>query len=290
MRTRTPAVVLSAFAVWALLVCPLLGRIARAQTGNAEIDRGIGLYNDLEYEKAAEALANALAGSAALTKQEATEGYKVLGLSYVALGREEQAKQAFKKLLAANPAYELPSTESPKALDLFEQVRATLPKTGAGAVQLTQAASPVRPGKGSPITVSIALVDDGLKTKGVVVYHRVRGQKGYSSVTAAPGPGSGRFNAIISGTFVNPPAIEYYVIATDAGGQALDAEGSAEEPMVLVVDQEAGAATPIYGKWWFWTAVGGVLVAGAITAIALSGDDGGGGDATVNITVTYPTP
>jgi hypothetical protein len=39
--------------------------------------------------------------------------------------------------------------------------------------------------------------------------------------------------------------------------------------------KEDPAASPIYEKWWFWTGVGAVVVAGAVTAIALSSSGGG---------------
>ncbi len=31
-----------------------------------------------------------------------------------------------------------------------------------------------------------------------------------------------------------------------------------------------GAARPLYARWWFWTALGAVVVAGVVTAVALS--------------------
>ncbi|HOX46826.1 MAG TPA: PEGA domain-containing protein [Myxococcota bacterium] len=42
---------------------------------------------------------------------------------------------------------------------------------------------------------------------------------------------------------------------------------------------EGGVAEPIYEKWWFWTALGAVVVAGAVTglAVGLTQDEGGGG-------------
>jgi tetratricopeptide (TPR) repeat protein len=39
--------------------------------------------------------------------------------------------------------------------------------------------------------------------------------------------------------------------------------------------KEDPAASPIYEKWWFWTGVGAVVVAGAVTAVALSSSGGG---------------
>ena len=40
-------------------------------------------------------------------------------------------------------------------------------------------------------------------------------------------------------------------------------------------DPEPGG-TPIYKKWWFWTAIGAAVVAGVVTgtAVVLSGDEG----------------
>ena len=38
---------------------------------------------------------------------------------------------------------------------------------------------------------------------------------------------------------------------------------------------EDHASTPIYRTWWFWTGIGAVVVAGTVTAIALSSSGGG---------------
>jgi tetratricopeptide (TPR) repeat protein len=39
--------------------------------------------------------------------------------------------------------------------------------------------------------------------------------------------------------------------------------------------KEDTASSPIYEKWWFWTGVGAVVVAGTVTAIAFSSSGGG---------------
>jgi hypothetical protein len=52
-----------------------------------------------------------------------------------------------------------------------------------------------------------------------------------------------------------------------AGAQAGDAVGMAGEPATK--EAPAGSA-PVYRKWWFWTAVGAVVVAGTVTAFALA--------------------
>lgn len=268
MRRQTKATILSFLAAWAFLLAPLAPRLAHAQTGNADIDKGIALYNDLEFAEAVEVLAKAVT-KANLSVQELVEGYKYLALACVALGRDDEARTAFRKLLETDRTYRLPRTESQKAQDLFDQVRQSMPEEIlVRPVQLTQTASPVRPRRGTPVSVTIAIVDEDKRHDRVVVYHRVRGAKPFSTVQALRA-GSGRYNATIPGVFVNPPAVEYYVVALTASGDVLASEGSEKSPQALGVDTEEAA--PIYGKWWFWAGIGGVLAAGTITAIALAG-------------------
>ncbi|MFH0901263.1 MAG: tetratricopeptide repeat protein, partial [Pseudomonadota bacterium] len=210
---RKRAGFLSLVAVWSFVVSPiLLASPAAADTGNPEIDHGVSLYNDLEYDQSAKALAKALERRN-LSKQERSIGYRHLALSCIALGRDEDAKAAFRRLLEADPKYHLPHTESAKALALFDEVRQSIPEIMAErSVELTQTASPLRPVAGTPIAISIVLVDEQQRHEQVVVYHRQRGAKSYSSVKALR-VGVGRYNATIPGTFVTVAGIEYYVVA-----------------------------------------------------------------------------
>lgn len=287
MTTRLKASLLSFVAAWALLVLPVVGRLARAQTGNPDIDRGIALYNDLEYEEAEVVLSKALS-KPNLSVQEVTEGYKYLGLTYVALGRDDDARAAFRKLLETDPRYELPRTENPKAIDLFDEVKKSMPLP-PGAVRMTQSASPSSPRRSQPVVVTIGVVDQDGRHSRVMVYHRVKGQRSYSAIKAQAG-GAGRYAATISGTFIEPPAIEYYVVAEDAEGRALAQEGTPQEPLLLLVDRRTVETTPVYGHWWFWASIGGLLLAGTLVGVALSGDDATpppGNTADVTITVDY---
>lgn len=280
MRKRTHAAVLTFVALWSLLAVPSLARVAWADTGNPAIDAGIAQYNDLEYELAVETLTAALAQKG-LTVDELTEGYKHLGLSLVAIGQDEPAREAFRKLLAVNPSYDLPRTENPRALDLFAEVKRSLRKSGA---ELTLSTSPVRPRKGSAIDVSASVTDpEGTVTR-IVVHHRVRGQKSYSSVIAAP-DANGRFDARIPGTSVMSPGVEYYVTAETDDGTVSGREGTAEAPLILVVE-DGGEGSPIYGKWWFWAGLGGLALASiAVVLVVAGGGDDPPDGADITITV-----
>ncbi len=285
MRNRATALLLSAVAAWALLVLPALMRRAAAETGNAAIDKGVAYYDDLEFEQAISTLTSALQQKN-LTRNELIEAYKYLALSHVALSQDAAAKEAFRKLVEVNPAYNLPRTESPRALDLFNEIKSAIP--GRNVVRLTQTASPTRPKRGQPITVSVAVVDEAKAHDHVTVYHRVRGQKAYSSVIALP-VAAGRYNATISGSLVSGPAVEYYVAAEAADNTALALEGSDTEPMVLLIDKPSDAK-PVYARWWFWAGLGTVLLAGAAVGLVLAGGDGVPQDNGVDVTITVNGP
>jgi tetratricopeptide (TPR) repeat protein len=290
MRNRTKAGILSAIAVWALLILPALLspgwiRRAAAETGNAAIDKGVALYDDLEFEQAITALTAAVKQKN-LTRGELVEGYKYLALAHVALNHDAEAKDAFRKLLEVSPSYNLPRTESPRALDLFDDVKSVV--APRNVVRLTQTASPARPHRGQPISVSIAVVDEARVHDHVTVYHRVRGQKSYSSVIALP-ISPGRYNATISGSLVNGPAIEYYVAAEGADNQPLALDGSETEPMVLLIDKEP-ESKPVYARWWFWAGLGTVLLAGAAVGFVLFGSDPAPTDEGVDVTITVNAP
>jgi tetratricopeptide (TPR) repeat protein len=279
MRTSTLSLSLA-------LAAALAVGSAHADTGNQEIDRGIALYDDLEYETAVEVLAAALAVSG-LSTEELTEGYAHLGLAHLALGQKAETRAAFEKLLAADPRYELPRTVSPEALDIFADVKRALPPPDqTAAVRLTQAASPLAPRVGAAVSVTATVVDPGRRHDRVIVYHRIRGSKSYSEVKAAAAV-EGRYAATISGAFVKPPALEYYVAALDPAGQIVAAEGSAEQPLSLPVDEGRRGGAPIYARWWFWGAIGAVAATTA-AILVLSGGDEPDPDATVTITIDYP--
>ena len=66
-----------------------------------------------------------------------------------------------------------------------------------------------------------------------------------------------------------PPATQPS-LAAQMGGQPAGMDLTASAP-----PGESHTSPPIYGTWWFWTGVSAVIVAGTITAIALSAGGGG---------------
>lgn len=272
-----------------VLVVLLAAGSAIAQPAD-EVARGIALYQDLEYEQAAEVLAAALE-EPGLADDRRVEGYQYLALSYLALRRESDAKGAFKQLLEIDRSFRLSTTFSQTARDLLEEARRALPPpevtgvdTPPATAQLSQTASPAQPREGTSVSVSIIVADPGDAHERVLVHHRVRGAKSYSTVTAMR-TGQGRYAATIPGMFVAPPVIEYYVVAVDAEGAVIAAEGSEAEPLAIPVESPTAGAAPVYKKWWFWTGIGAAVVAGTVGVLALTGGDGPSPESTVTITV-----
>ncbi|HUH01117.1 MAG TPA: tetratricopeptide repeat protein [Kofleriaceae bacterium] len=268
-----------------------LAGISRAQPDDAEITRGIDLYLDLEYEDAVRVLTEALAEPGG-DQDRRIEGYQYLALSHLALRNEAEAREAFRKLLEIDRRFRMSTTVSQTARDLLEEVRRSLPPEvvepvvpASGAAQLSQSASPTQPSVGTPISISIILMDPAGTHKDVQVHHRVRGQQGYSAVTAMR-VGQGRYAADVSGMFVAAPAVEYYVVAVDKDGAIVASEGSAAEPLAIPVGSGAAAGAPVYKKWWFWAGVSTAVLAGAVGVLVLTGGDGPGNESTVTITVT----
>jgi len=281
MTPHTSHRVLAALAAALLLA---VAAPARAQSGNPAIDKGVALYKDLEYEKAITALDAALA-TPGLATGEITTGELYLALSHLALRHEEPARAAFRALLDADRDFVLPESVSQTARDLFDDVKRSLPPPPAPA-EVSATAAPASPREGATVTVSARVTDPAGRDTRVIIHHRVRGQSGYSTITAQRA-GDG-WSAAISGAFVKAPAVEYWVAAVDASGAEVATAGSAEAPLVLVVGSTGKGATPVWGKWWFWAGTG-VVVAGVVGgALLLSGGGSSSNDATVIITVDPP--
>src|SRR5262249_19709345 len=89
-----------------------------------------------------------------------------------------------------------------------------------------------------------------------------------SSVTARR-VDNGRYEIILPGMLVQPPALEFYVAAEDEQGGKIGLLGSAQVPLSMEVTEPEGK--PFYAEWWFWTGIGAAVALGVVTAFAPSG-------------------
>ena len=307
---------------WALVMAPVASWAKKGGGKDKELKKAIAAYNDLEYEKAVKLLNTALKKK--LDRKGQLEAYRYLGLSYLALNKKDDARAAFRKILEVDASYNLPSIDSPVAIQLFEEEKKALAGGGkpdkpvepppdkpdkpvepvgttppvatdtpsVASPKLEAAFEPSVPGAGETVTVNLTVLPADIAIEGVVLHHRVQGKSsGYSTVRAEL-QGGGRWTAVIPGAFIAAPGIEYYATAQDEDGSVRAAAGSEMSPLLIVVGaEEQPSGAPIYSRWWFWAGVGGVLVAGAAVGIVLAtgGDDGGSGeDGFIDVTVLPP--
>ncbi|MFC1611201.1 hypothetical protein ACFL6C_09590 [Myxococcota bacterium] len=96
-----------------------------AQARNRFLVRAKKAYDDLDYTRVIPFLKRAL--KAAKTDEEHVEIYFLFATMHAIYSRDEQARDAFKELLARNPDFELPPDISPKIRAAFELAKGEMP-------------------------------------------------------------------------------------------------------------------------------------------------------------------
>lgn len=92
-----------------------------AEARNRHLVKAKKAYQAMQYSRVLPALKRAL--KIAKGHQEKAKIYELMGLIHATYGRDDQARSAFVKLLAANPSFELPPDTSPKIRDAFNSAR-----------------------------------------------------------------------------------------------------------------------------------------------------------------------
>ncbi len=108
-----------------LLLCIVLSA-APSPAPNPYLEEAKQLYQDLEYERALEALKRALS-SPGTRSPDLAEIHVLRGLCHLQLGRDESGRGAFRAALLASPQAQLPPLTSPKIRAVFEAERKALP-------------------------------------------------------------------------------------------------------------------------------------------------------------------
>ncbi len=250
----------------------LLGVLARPARAAAESDpvrAGVAAYDALEYERAI-ALLDAVLGTAqaeSLTREEKILVLRTLALAQFALGREDETRAAFERLLRVDPAHQLDRRLAPRLRVLLEETRAKLatqavappPPPGLKAVEVV--AQPAVGREGTPLALRVA--DPGRDAPMLTLYHRSGGARAYSRVEAHR-LAAGGYALTVPGALIHPPSFEFYLVLLDGAGAPVAGAGSLADPVRLPV---SAAPRPVYRKAWFWGTIGGVVAAGALAAV-----------------------
>lgn len=249
------------------------------------ITRGKNLFDDQQYEESIQTLSAALLRPSN-TKEQKIEVYRLLAYNYITLNRKDEAESAVRGLLAIDPEYALPPSESPRFRDFFTAAKTKWEADGKPGLVQEQAApaaavtlahtSPSEVEKGTEIRLSVKLADPDHRTSAVRLFYRTGSKGKFESLDVSIIDGQG--HATIPGSAVQPPLVEYYFQAFDAGSLPIAARGDADAPLRVAVPDKGG------GGWIVPVAIGGgVLGAAAIVGgLALAGvfkgsSSGGGG-------------
>jgi hypothetical protein len=257
------------------------------------IQRGRELFDDQRYEESIQTLSGALVRPSN-TPQQKLEIYRLLALDHITLGHTEEAENVVRALLAAQPDYELPRSESPRFRDFFAAVRAKweaegrpglAPDDGGGGKRVTMKhSSPATAAPGTEVALAASLDDPGHRAKHVDLFYRAGSTGVFTRVVAQYATDDGGVRATIPPSAVKPPYVAYYLLATDAGGMPVASSGDADAPLRIPVPESSSG-------WVLPVAIGGGVlgVAGIVVgSLALAGAFKGSpakGQSTVNIAV-----
>ncbi len=250
---------------------------ARAQEGNPLIAVGQEQYDDLRFEEALQTMSAALV-RAGNTEQDLATIYRLLAFTYLALGREEEAAGAYRKLLAIRQDYSPGSDVAPRFREFFARVgeqweaegRPGLPPPAPVGILHR---SPPQADRGEAIELSAEIEDPSGRVASVVLAYRQGSDDVFTRLDTRFA--DGRYVATIPGDDVSPPLVEYYFEGLDATGLPVASRGDVAAPLRVAVPAPSSS---IFAQWWFWVGAG-ALVAGAVVAgILLAGQDGGGAD------------
>ncbi|MCS6857950.1 MAG: tetratricopeptide repeat protein [Sandaracinaceae bacterium] len=253
------------FRLWAQAPSP--------QSTQELIRRGEAEYEDLRFDEALQTF------SAALVRpgngpEELSKIYYYLALTYLALGRKEEAEGAYRSLLGIKPD-SVPGPElSPRFREFFNQVRARWEADG-------------RPGLPPPAPVSIrhqlpkeaprgtalgleAQVEDPDRRVGSLVFAYRQGERAVFTRVEAERDPQGNYRVIIPGEAIKPPFFEYYIEALDAKGLPIASRGDVTTPLRILVPGQEGS---LIQEPLFWILLGGgtaLVVGGAVLIAVLS--------------------
>lgn len=266
--------VLCAVACLAVLAGAAPGGQAAEIGTDALIEQAAKSYANLDFETALRLLNQALANQGN-RREDLVRIHHLTGLCLGAIGRYDIAKQAFARLLALDPTFRLGADVSPRVRKPFDQLVKQNPKRLE-----VRSLPPPHAQLGKPLVMTFDVVSDqvGL-AKAIKVWYR-RGEAGAYSTIRGALQGEGEHRVRIPApaweAASDADTLSWYAVVEGDREAVLQTFGDAMHPAVLeVIDQAtaeklADAETSWYERWWVWTIIGGVVAAGATTAVVLT--------------------
>jgi hypothetical protein len=228
------------------------GGAAEPKTAQQELDAAEQAYANLQVEDAGRA-AQRVTKMRGLSHDQLVRAYKVLARSMAILDRPNLSRDAYQLLLTYDPTFEEDTNQSPKLRDPFLEARGNSRASGIAGVEVK-----AQPRANAPGTLRVSTHDPTHLVKRVAVGWRW------------PPAGDSR--------------LEFYAQAFDDRDDAVFEAGNADAPKTLMLDvmplpqlpvlpgpenkpiekETPKAGGSIFKSPIFWTAVGVVVVGGAV--------------------------
>ena len=269
----------------------LFPAMARGQDALAEARQKL---ENLDFPGALEASERALESPQA-GPAELADAYRVKGLSLSAQDRKKESLDAFIKLLSIDPDFKISADISPKLSAPFHQALVK----ARDLVPISLVHSPAGPRKNpqlKELSVNLASDPHSLVKQLRACYRTGLGPWSRTPPVEVSKPGS--FSLPLPGG-TSSKGVQYYFEALTAAGGVLARARSrdkpfGEKPEVVAKAPEPETIPPVaggsyeednrdgdpkwYQTWWFWTAVGAVVVGASVGVVAgvSSGGNGSG--------------
>jgi hypothetical protein len=256
--------------------CPAVAQDRPGHRDAADlIQRGRELFEDQRYEESVQTLSGALVRPNT-TREQKIETYRLLALDQITLKEAEEAESFVRALLALDPSYEMPKTESPRFRDFFSAVKVKWEAEGRPGLLTDQNApkavvlrhrSPADAKPQAGIVLTARVEDPEGRVTAVKVFFRGGSSGKFAEETMQYDAVAGSVRGIFPASAVRPPFVTYYLLAQDKNGLPVASTGDADAPLRIPVPDEEK-------RWVLPVVIGGGIigVAGIVVGtLALAG-------------------
>jgi hypothetical protein len=259
----------------------ILSIVAGATTSEL-VEQAKRLFDQLDYDRVLPVARSVLERSDATLEQK-LDAYLLEASCLAIVGDPVDAEQPFRLLLRARPDFSLPKSTSPKIMAVFARVLGEERALHEHLVALErqrlvesielEGGAPAGVTGGQPVPVEITIRDPLGGVETTSLFYRRAGEERYASIPLEL-CARGRCAEIPSAWTASESGflLEYFVVSYDRAGEPLATRGTAGEPLaVSVAPGDARTDPSFYETWWFWTIIGGAVVAGGVaTTYALT--------------------
>ncbi len=259
----------------ALVGVLFFGGIAHAGNPKADLENAEQLYANLNYEEANK-LAAGVSKQHGLTHDQLVRAFRLVALTHAVLDREDPSRDAFIQLLTYDPEYQADPNLGPRVTTPFFEARGFW--RGQPIKPGVETTASVRAKEAGTLKVTVR--DPTHIVKKANAGYRWGATGDYTVKPVQPG------EAVVL-DIPEPPGnatrLDFYVQATDDKENIVLEAGNPTQPKTVTVETPAAVAAggiggggakekpkSITSSAAFWGIIGGVILAGGVTAVVLA--------------------